>query len=74
MDEQEAAEITVKVSLTTIYAKVLDIDKKLVPLVSGFPDHEARLRLVEHRMWMLAGVSLVAGAIAGWLLATITHS
>lgn len=75
MDEHDATEVVVKVSLTTIYAKLLELDGLVRPLVPMQTDHEARLRIVERAQAFAAGragvIGAAAGAFAAWLLQKI---
>lgn len=64
----------VKVSLRTIYEKLLDVERKLDPLPAQVADHEVRIRLLEKSTAMLAGArGLVALVVAAGGSATIAH-
>lgn len=58
-DDQPA----VKVTLGTIYEKLLEVDKKVDPLPAAVLDHEARIRSLEKHMWARMGAAAVAGAV-----------
>jgi sulfur transfer protein SufE len=51
----------VTVTLEHIYAKVLEIDKKVDPLPGMVRDHETRIRSLERQVWLWCGVSAVGG-------------
>lgn len=75
LDDHDAQEIVVKVSLTTIYAKLLELDGLVRPIVPMQTDHEARLRMVERAQAFAAGragvVGAMAGALAAWLISKL---
>jgi hypothetical protein len=65
----EENEPIVKVTLTTIYDKLLDLDKKVDPMVS----HSERLRKVEQQLaaqWVVVGIVVVA--LGGMLVRVFT--
>ena len=51
----------VTVALEAIYAKVLEIDKKVDPLPALVRDHETRIRSLERQVWIWVGASAVGG-------------
>lgn len=53
--------VTVKVTLESIYLKLLEVDKKVDPLPAQHIDHETRLLSIEKRMWLWMGASAIAG-------------
>lgn len=61
-------EVTVKVTLTTIYDKLLHLEEKLAPLPRKVDDHEVRIRAIEKYLWIWIGASGVLGAGAGQLI------
>lgn len=75
MNPEDEHEVVVKISLTTIYAKLLDLEGLVRPMPAAQTDHEARLRAVEKAQAFAAGragvVGLLAGALAGWLVSRI---
>lgn len=72
LDEHDSHEIVVKVSLTTIYAKLLDLEGLVRPMPAQQTDHESRLRIVERAQSFAAGragvVGFLAGALAAWVI------
>lgn len=51
----------VKVTLATIYDKLLEVDKKVDPIPATVADHEKRIRAIETRVWSAIGaVGLMA--------------
>lgn len=65
---------SVKVTLRTIYDKLLDVERKVDPLPAQVADHETRLRLLERSTWMLSGVKgVMALAIAAFGSAGLAH-
>lgn len=75
LDEHDGHEVVVKVSLTTIYAKLLELEGLVRPMPGVQTDQEARLRIVERAQAFAAGragvVGAIAGAAAAWIIAKI---
>ena len=67
MQEREE-EPVVRVTLTTIYNKLLDVEDKVDPLPVKVEDHEVRLRAIEKYLWIWIGASGVLGAGLGQIL------
>lgn len=59
MSDEEPA---VKVTLTTIYNKLLDVEGIVDPLPNKVNDHEVRIRAIEKYLWIWIGASGVSGA------------
>lgn len=72
LDDHDGHEVVVKVSLTTIYAKLLELEGLVKPMPQQQTDHEARLRVVEKAQAFAAGragvVGFLAGALAAWVI------
>ena len=68
MPEEEAV---VRVTLTTIYNKLLDVEDIVNPLPKQVSDHEVRIRAIEKYLWIWIGASGVLGAGAGQVLNAI---
>jgi hypothetical protein len=65
MPEEEPA---VRVTLTTIYQKLLDVEDAVDPLPTKVADHEVRLRAIEKYLWIWIGASGVLGAGLGQIV------
>jgi hypothetical protein len=61
-------EPTVRVTLGTIYDKLLHLEAVIAPLPGHVLDHEVRIRAIEKYLWILIGASGVLGAGAGQLI------
>lgn len=55
-------EPVVRVTLTTIYNKLLDVEDKVDPLPAKVNDHEVRLRAIEKYLWIWIGAAAALGA------------
>ncbi len=64
----DTSEAVVKITLTTIYDKLLHLEQKLEPLPRKVDDHEVRIRAIEKYLWIWIGASGVVGAGAGQLI------
>lgn len=60
-DRNETAEPAVRVTLETIYLKLLDVEKKVDPLPPKVADLESRLRAIERQVWMWVGAAAIGG-------------
>lgn len=68
MSTNTSEEPAVKVTLTTIYDKLLGLEERLAPLPGHVSDHEVRIRAIEKYLWIWIGASGVLGAGAGQLI------
>lgn len=59
----ESTEPVVRVTLTTIYDKLLDVDKKVDPIPAAIRDHETRIRSLEKHVWMWLGSASIGGGL-----------
>ena len=64
----EDFEPAVRVTLTTIYQKLLDVEDAVDPLPTKVADHEVRLRAIEKYLWIWIGASGVLGAGLGQIV------
>lgn len=66
-------EPVVRVTLTTIYNKLLDVEDKVDPLPARVNDHEVRIRAIEKYLWIWIGASAVLGAGASQFATALIH-
>jgi hypothetical protein len=66
-------EPAVRITLGTIYGKLLEMDSKLGPLPDEVSDHEVRIRAIEKYLWIWIGASGVLGAGASQLISFIIN-
>lgn len=71
MSAQEEA--VVKVTLSRIYDKLLDVEAKVDPLPERVNDHEVRIRAIEKYLWVWIGAAGVGGAGVGQIINTIIN-
>lgn len=71
MSAQE--EPAVRVTLTTIYGKLLEMDNRLSSLPDDVSDHEVRIRAIEKYLWIWIGASGVLGAGASQLVSFVLN-
>lgn len=64
-------EPVVKVTLTTIYDKLLDVEDKVNPVPDQISDHEVRIRAIEKYLWIWIGAAAVLGGGASNLVQTL---
>lgn len=64
-------EPVVKVTLGTIYDKLLEVDKKVDPLPAAVLDHEKRLRAIETRVYTAIGAVAVVALATPFLVRLI---
>lgn len=73
MSTNTGEEPAVKVTLSTIYEKLLGLEEKIAPLPDHVSDHEVRIRAIEKYLWIWIGASGVIGAGAGQLINFIVN-
>lgn len=66
-------EPVVKVTLTTIYEKLLDVEDKVNPVPDQLSDHEVRIRAIEKYLWIWIGASAVLGAGVSQFASAFIH-
>lgn len=64
----EESEPVVRVTLTTIYNKLQDVEDALNPIPDVVKDHEVRIRAIEKYLWIWIGASGVLGAGLGQII------
>lgn len=67
----EDTEPVVKVTLTTIYNKLLEVEDKVDPLPLKVEDHEVRLRAIEKYLWIWIGAAGACGAGAAQVISKL---
>lgn len=58
----------VRVTLATIYDKLLHVESVIAPIPDHVSDHEIRIRAIEKYLWIWIGASGVLGAGAGQII------
>jgi hypothetical protein len=67
----DVTEPSTRVTLGTIYNKLLEVDKKVDPLPGKVQDHEIRIRAIEKYLWVWIGAAGVGGAGVGQIINTL---
>lgn len=67
-------EPTTRVTLSTIYTKLLDVETAVNPLPNQVSDHEIRIRAIEKYLWIWIGAAGVLGAGGGQILNAIINN
>jgi hypothetical protein len=70
MAEEEPA---IRITMTTVYNKLLDVERIVDPMPVQVSDHEVRIRAIERYLWIWIGASGVLGAGLGQLISTVLN-
>ena len=73
MSNADINEPTIRITLTTIYTKLIEVEKRLGDLPDDVSDHEVRIRAIEKYLWIWIGASGVLGAGASQLIAFVLN-
>lgn len=68
MSEQEPREPVVRITLTQVYQKLVDIEMRLGDHPKMLEDHEVRIRNLEMKVWGFAGVGSVVAIIVSAII------
>jgi len=66
-------EPSTRVTLGTIYTKLLDVERKVDPIPQQVNDHEIRIRAIEKYLWIWIGSAGALGAGAGQIINTLIN-
>ena len=69
----DVTEPSTRVTLGTIYSKLLDVEKKVDPIPAQVHDHEIRIRAIEKYLWVWIGAAGVGGAGIGQIINTLIN-
>lgn len=69
----DVTEPSTRVTLGTIYSKLLEVDKKVDPIPGQVHDHEIRIRAIEKYLWVWIGAAGVGGAGIGQIINTLIN-
>lgn len=69
----DSREPSTRVTLGTIYSKLLDVEKKVDPIPDQVRDHEIRIRAIEKYLWVWIGAAGVGGAGVGQIINTLIN-
>lgn len=68
MADEEPREPTVRITLTQVYQKLVEIETRLGDHPKMLEDHEVRIRNLEMRVWGFAGVGSVVAIIVSAII------
>ncbi len=68
MSEQEPREPTVRITLTQVYQKLVEIEMRLGDHPKMLEDHELRIRNLEMKVWGFAGIGSMVAIIVSAII------
>jgi len=68
LSEQEQREPVVRITLTQVYQKLVEIEMRLGDHPKMLEDHEGRIRNLEMKVWGFAGVGSVVAIIVSAII------
>lgn len=68
MSEQEPKEPVVRITLTQVYQKLVEIEMRLGDHPKMLEDHEERIRNLEMRVWGFAGIGSAVAIIVSAII------
>ncbi len=64
----------VQVGNREIFDAIVELKVLVAPLTPAVADHEARLRILEQKIWRFSGVAAAAGAVGGVVIPRLLGS
>lgn len=68
MSEQEPREPVVRITLTQVYQKLVEIETRLGDHPKMLEDHEVRIRNLEMKVWGFAGIGSAVAIIVSAII------
>lgn len=71
MSEQEPREPVVRITLTQVYQKLVEIEMRLGDHPKMLDDHELRIRNLEMKVWGFAGIGSAVAIVVSAIIAQL---